>query len=89
MGQASDVLVVDDDVHIREFVQLVLSGEGYEVVGVPHGAAALTLLEQREQGRQRSGDAPARSGGHGHAKSLFRLCVRHEGTPAKHPRVVI
>ncbi len=53
MGQASDVLVVDDDVHIREFVQLVLSGEGYEVVGVPHGAAALTLLEQREQGRQR------------------------------------
>lgn len=53
MAQLSDVLVVDDDAHIREFVKLALSGEGYEVVGVPDGAAALTLLEQRQQDGQR------------------------------------
>jgi two-component system chemotaxis response regulator CheY len=41
------VLVVDDDEEIREFVDMALSSEGYEVVSAPHGAAALELIQQR------------------------------------------
>lgn len=41
------VLVVDDDDGIRDFVSLALGDEGYEVVGVPHGAAALDALQER------------------------------------------
>jgi CheY-like chemotaxis protein len=38
------VLVVDDDDGIRDFVTLVLSDEGYDVVGASNGAAALDAL---------------------------------------------
>jgi CheY-like chemotaxis protein len=37
-------LIVDDDESIREFVEVFLSGEGYEVVAAPHGAAALEIV---------------------------------------------
>jgi CheY-like chemotaxis protein len=40
----SRVLVVDDDPGICEFVEALLTDEGYEVATVPHGAAALQLL---------------------------------------------
>lgn len=39
------VLVVDDDQFIRDCVRLALEEEGYEVVVVPHGQAALDYLE--------------------------------------------
>jgi CheY-like chemotaxis protein len=42
------VLVVDDDQGIRDFVALALSGEGYEVMTAPHGAAALSLLDESQ-----------------------------------------
>ena len=45
-GSPGPILVVDDDEGIREFVQTVLSDEGYEVRTAWHGAAALELLEQ-------------------------------------------
>jgi CheY-like chemotaxis protein len=40
------VLVVDDDPGICEFVEALLTDEGYEVVSAPHGAAALGLLSR-------------------------------------------
>src|SRR3954454_6476057 len=40
------LLVVDDDATIREMLDLVLSGEGYEVITAAHGAAALSLLDR-------------------------------------------
>ena len=45
---ARRVLVVDDDASIREFLDLALQDEGYEVVHAVHGAAALELVEQRQ-----------------------------------------
>jgi CheY-like chemotaxis protein len=41
---AGRVLVVDDNEGMREFIDLVLSDGGYEVVTVAHGQAALELL---------------------------------------------
>ncbi len=40
------VLLVEDDVGIREMVMLALSDEGYEVLSAPDGETALALLEQ-------------------------------------------
>jgi len=40
------LLVVDDDLAIREMLDLVLTSEGYEVLTAPHGAEALRLLSQ-------------------------------------------
>ena len=40
------VLVVEDDPHIRHVIYEVLTDEGYQVVTVEHGAAALVCLEQ-------------------------------------------
>ncbi len=45
------VLLVEDDVDVREVITDVLSESGYEAVPVPHGQAALDWL--------RSSDAPA------------------------------
>jgi CheY-like chemotaxis protein len=44
MYTAPQVLVVDDDEGIREFVALALSSAGYDVMSAPDGAAALELL---------------------------------------------
>ena len=39
------VLVVDDEPGIRDFLDDLLSDEGYEVVTTAHGAAALAVLD--------------------------------------------
>lgn len=40
-----NVLVVDDDDHIRELISIFLSGEGYSVIEAENGEKALTMLE--------------------------------------------
>ena len=47
MSATGPVLVVDDDEGIRDFIGMVLSDEGYEVMTASDGAAALELIEQR------------------------------------------
>ncbi len=47
MSVAGPVLVVDDDAGIREFIDMVLSDEGYEVATASHGAAALEIIDRR------------------------------------------
>lgn len=42
--RSARVLVVDDDPGICEFVEALLTDEGYEVASAPHGAAALELV---------------------------------------------
>ena len=44
MHTPQQVLVVDDDEGIREFVAMALSSAGYDVMSAPDGAAALELL---------------------------------------------
>jgi CheY-like chemotaxis protein len=46
MSELCRLLVIDDDVNIREMLDMVLASEGFEVVAVAHGAAALRMLEQ-------------------------------------------
>jgi CheY-like chemotaxis protein len=38
------ILVVEDDENIRELVDVILSGAGYEVMTAPDGAAALQVV---------------------------------------------
>lgn len=40
------VLIVDDDESIREFVEMALADEGYEVVTAAHGAIALDVIAE-------------------------------------------
>lgn len=40
------LLVVEDDATVREMLELVLDDAGYEVRSVPHGAAALAVLNE-------------------------------------------
>jgi CheY-like chemotaxis protein len=40
------ILVVDDDAFIRTCVAEILRDEGYEVLEAPHGAAALSLVDE-------------------------------------------
>jgi CheY-like chemotaxis protein len=42
--RAARILVVEDDENIRELVDVILSGAGYEVVTAPDGAAALQVV---------------------------------------------
>ena len=46
MSDACRLLVIDDDVNIREMLDMVLVSEGFEVIAAPHGAAGLRLLDQ-------------------------------------------
>jgi two-component system, chemotaxis family, chemotaxis protein CheY len=46
MSEPCRLLVVDDDVNIREMLDMVLVSEGYEVIVAAHGAAALGLLDE-------------------------------------------
>src|SRR5438046_3673779 len=39
------VMIVDDDESIREFVEMALEDEGYDVVSAEHGAAALDAVQ--------------------------------------------
>jgi CheY-like chemotaxis protein len=48
MSDRSAVLVVDDDVDIRETVRGALEMDGYKVVTAEHGGAALAALESLE-----------------------------------------
>lgn len=43
-----NVLLVDDDAHIRELISIFLSGEGYTVIEAENGEKALTLLENNQ-----------------------------------------
>jgi CheY-like chemotaxis protein len=43
----SAILVVEDDQEIRDFLALVLEGEGYAVRTAANGAVALDLLQQQ------------------------------------------
>src|SRR5947209_8449280 len=42
------VLVIDDDDSIREFVELVLQDEGYDVITATDGADALQIIALRQ-----------------------------------------
>lgn len=46
MNRRHEILVVDDDVEIREMLQMALADEGYDVLCASDGAAALALLDQ-------------------------------------------
>ncbi|BBK39170.1 hypothetical protein STAQ_42480 [Allostella sp. ATCC 35155] len=46
-GEGQAILVVEDDAQVRAHTERQLLGLGYEVVGVPDGAAALTMLSGR------------------------------------------
>ncbi len=45
---ASKILVVDDEQHIRFFLERLLKGAGYTVTAVPSGEAALAQIEVQE-----------------------------------------
>lgn len=45
---SSQILVVDDDDSIREFVGEVLADEGYEVLSAAHGREALDVLTRHQ-----------------------------------------
>jgi CheY-like chemotaxis protein len=45
MTNVRRVLVIDDDATIREMLEMVLDSEGFDVTTVPHGAAAIALLD--------------------------------------------
>lgn len=42
------VLVVDDDVDVRELLRVALTSEGYQVAGVPDGREALHYLRSHD-----------------------------------------
>ena len=44
MTTGKRILLIDDDDSIREFVEMALQDEGYEVVSAAHGEAALTAV---------------------------------------------
>ena len=47
MGSAPVVLVVDSDKDIRDFIEILLTDEGYKFLGVASLSAALALLGQQ------------------------------------------
>jgi len=46
----SNILVVDDDTGMREFLTFALTSEGYAVVSAVNGDEALAILQKRSQG---------------------------------------
>ena len=44
--EQADILIVDDNPEIREIIQILLSGEGYQVHEAANGHQALMLLRQ-------------------------------------------
>jgi CheY-like chemotaxis protein len=50
MSGTRRLLVVEDDESIREMIEMVLDGEGYEVITATNGAVALALLSQERPG---------------------------------------
>jgi DNA-binding response OmpR family regulator len=51
VAKPARILVIDDDAAFRELLLLVLTAAGYEVRAVPHGTAALALLQRPEPWR--------------------------------------
>ncbi len=45
---ADRILIVDDDVALRESLEMVLAAEGYQVLAAPEAEAALSLLESHD-----------------------------------------
>ena len=50
MSPTGQILFVDDDESIREFVSMALTDEGYQVTTAAHGAAALDILNETRPG---------------------------------------
>lgn len=50
MGRRTPILVVDDDPAIRDFVQLALEDEGYDVIVAVDGLDALEAIRNRRPG---------------------------------------
>ena len=50
MSRRRRILVVDDDESIREFIEMALADEGYDVVCVSDGRAALAELARQPVG---------------------------------------
>jgi len=50
MGDAPAVLVVEDDLNIRELYEFALGNRGYTVVGAPTAEIALECVEERAWG---------------------------------------
>lgn len=48
MSETSGILIVDDNSEIREVINILLSGEGYEVSEAGNGAEALEKIQQEE-----------------------------------------
>ena len=46
MSRSRRILVVEDDEGIREMMEMVLDGEGYEVLTATNGIMALELLQE-------------------------------------------
>ena len=46
MSEAKRILIVDDDSDIRDLIEIVLAGEGYDVRTAADGVAALEVVEQ-------------------------------------------
>ena len=49
MGQAVQILIVDDEPAIREILVALLSDEGYTVIEAPDGVEALRLMRATEE----------------------------------------
>ena len=48
MMENSTILIVDDNQEIREIIEILLTGEGFQAVQVKDGMTALELLNERE-----------------------------------------
>lgn len=43
---AGPIVIVEDQIEIREFIEMVLTDEGYPVASFEHGGAALLFIQQ-------------------------------------------
>lgn len=46
--ERSKILIVDDNPEIREIIEILLTGEGFESVQVKDGITALRLLKEQD-----------------------------------------
>lgn len=55
-NQTKRILVVDDDIHIRQIISMSLTAEGYEVDTAEDGAKGWSLLAGKDGSRRRDYD---------------------------------
>ena len=55
-NQTNRILVVDDDIHIRQIISMSLTAEGYEVDTAEDGAKGWSLLAGKDGSRRRGYD---------------------------------